>query len=133
MANFKRHALLQQQEFNTDGPDQVWVGDITYVWTAEGWAYLAVFLDLYSRRVVGWATADHMRSELVNLALKRAVETRGPHGKLIVHSDRGSQYASESFRKEIPLDLPESITAISSTGRSSGKSREASVKAEPPH
>lgn len=90
---------LLKQDFHADAPNRVWVGDITYVWTGEGWSYLATVIDLYSRRVVGWAFAEHMRKELVLTAVKRALATRQPAPGLIFHSDRGSQYASFAFRK----------------------------------
>jgi putative transposase len=98
------HALgyspnLLQQSFATAAPDRVWVGDITYVWTAEGWCYLAVLLDLFSRRVVGWALDEHMRAELPLRALSRALQARAPEPGLIHHSDRGSQYAAHDYRK----------------------------------
>ena len=79
--------------------DRVWVGDITYVWTWEGWAYLATVIDLASRRVVGWALADHMRAELVCDALAMAITARRPVAGLIFHSDRGTQYTSVEFRR----------------------------------
>jgi putative transposase len=85
------------REFYPDRPNAVWTADITYVPTAEGWLYLAVVLDLFSRRVVGWATADHLRSELTCDALRMASEHRRPRGELLHHSDRGVQYASESY------------------------------------
>lgn len=82
------------------GPNQVWVSDITYIPSANGkWLYLAVWVDLWSRRVVGWCLADHMRDELVITALRRALLGRQPHDGLILHSDRGGQYASKEFRK----------------------------------
>jgi len=87
------------REFYPDKPDTVWTADITYVPTAEGWLYLAVVLDLFSRRVVGWATADHLRSELACDALRMALEHRKPRGELLHHSDRGVQYASESYQR----------------------------------
>ena len=90
---------LLEQDFTVDGPNRAWVGDITYVWTAEGWGYLATLLDLHSRRVVGWAFADHMRKELPLKALQRALSARKPAPGLIHHSDRGSQYASRVYRK----------------------------------
>jgi transposase InsO family protein len=98
-----KHALpiasnLLKQDFTTDGPNRVWVGDITYVWTAQGWGYLAALLDLFGRRVVGWAFADHMRTELPRKALQRALDARNPAPGLIHHSDRGSQYASREYR-----------------------------------
>ena len=77
--------------------DRVWVGDITYIWTWEGWAYLATVIDLASRRVVGWAVADHMRAELVGDALRMAIAHRRPAPGLIFHSDRGTQYTSTEF------------------------------------
>jgi transposase InsO family protein len=77
--------------------DRVYVGDITYLWTWEGWAYLATVIDLASRRVVGWALADHMRAELVCDALRMAIAHRDPPPGLIFHSDRGTQYTSTEF------------------------------------
>jgi len=90
-----------QRDFTTTGPDQKWLADITYIDTDAGWLYLAVVLDAFSRRVVGWAAADHMRSELVEQALTMALTHRAPamNSGLIHHSDRGSQYASGSFQK----------------------------------
>lgn len=87
------------REFYPDRPDEVWTADITYVPTAEGWLYLAVVLDLFSRRVVGWATADHLRSELTCDALRMALAHRQPTGELLHHSDRGVQYASEAYQQ----------------------------------
>jgi transposase InsO family protein len=77
--------------------DRVYVGDITYIWTWEGWAYLATVIDLASRRVVGWAIAEHMRAELVCDALQMAIAHRRPASGLIFHSDRGTQYTSGEF------------------------------------
>ena len=77
--------------------DRVWVSDITYIWTWEGWSYLASVIDLSSRRVVGWAIADHMRASLVADALEMAVGQRQPEAGLIFHSDRGTQYTSREF------------------------------------
>jgi len=81
-----------------DAPDRVWAGDITYIPTAQGWRYLAVIIDLCSRRIVGWELGDHMRSELVTSALKKALHTRRPEHGLVFHSDRGSQYGSRAHR-----------------------------------
>lgn len=86
---------MLDQDFAADGPDQKWGADISYIWTAEGWLYLAVVVDLFSRRIVGWATSDH----LALTALKRALVTRQPPPGLIHHSDRGSQYCSGDYRK----------------------------------
>jgi len=74
-------------------------GDITYSWTAEGWLYLAVVLDLFSRRIVGWAMADTLESDLVERAFAMAVQRRKPHAALLHHSDRGSQYAAHPYRQ----------------------------------
>lgn len=82
-----------------DGPNQVWLQDITYVPTQEGWLYLALVLDLWSRKIVGWAMADHLRSELVVDALRMAQTQRQPGRGLLVHSDRGVQYASGQTRE----------------------------------
>ncbi len=87
------------RQFYPERADSVWVGDITYIPTAEGWLYLAVVLDLFSRRVIGWATADHMRSELVSQALEMALKQRRPAGPLLHHSDRGVQYASGDYQR----------------------------------
>lgn len=79
-------------------PDEVWAGDITYIPTEAGWLYLAVVIDLCSRRIVGWSLADHLRSELVVDALNQALETRHPSSGIVFHSDRGSQYGSTTYR-----------------------------------
>ena len=80
-----------ERNFNPEGPNHVWASDITYIRTWAGWLYLAVVIDLFSRRVVGWAIADHMRTELVLDALMMAIEQRRPNAGLVHHSDRGSQ------------------------------------------
>jgi transposase InsO family protein len=82
---------LVRRDFTPTHPDQLWVGDITYVRTWEGWLYLATLLDCYSRRVVGWAMADHLRTELPLRALHMALARRNPTGTLIHHTDRGCQ------------------------------------------
>ncbi len=79
--------------------NQIWVSDITYVWTAEGWVYLTCVLDLYSRKVVGWSMSWRMTKEFVMEALEMALRQRCPGGELLHHSDRGSQYASEAYRE----------------------------------
>jgi putative transposase len=86
------------REFYPDRPDTAWAADITYVPTAEGWVYLAAVVDLFSRKVVGWATADHLRAELPLEALRMALTHRKPAGELLHHSDRGVQYASEAYQ-----------------------------------
>ena len=80
-------------------PNQVWAGDITFIPTATGWIYLAVVIDLCSRKIVGWALANHMRTELVSTALKQALGSRKAVPNLIFHSDRGSQYGSGAYRQ----------------------------------
>jgi putative transposase len=80
------------------GLNQVWVADITYIWTLEGWIYLAAVMDLFSRKIVGWALAQTMETALVKAALQRALASRRPTTGLLHHSDRGSQYASSAFR-----------------------------------
>lgn len=87
------------REFTVQAPDTVYVGDITYLPTGEGWLYLAVVLDLCSRAVVGWSMADHMRAELVTQALTLAICQRHPAAGLIMHTDRGSQYGADSYRQ----------------------------------
>src|SRR5262245_25282000 len=87
------------REFTVPIPDTVYVGDITYLPTGEGWLYLAVVLDLCSRAVVGWSMANHMRAELVNQALLMAICQRQPAAGLIMHTDRGSQYGADSYRQ----------------------------------
>jgi putative transposase len=89
---------LLAREFYPDKPDTVWAADITYVPTAEGWLYLAAVIDLCSRKVVGWATADHLRAELPLEALRMALTHRRPTGELLHHSDRGVQYASDAYQ-----------------------------------
>ncbi len=100
------HALpvapnLLNRQFTVKSPNQSWVTDITYVPTREGWLYLCVYLDLFSRRVVGWAMSERMTAELVSSALCMAVQQRRPEAGLLVHSDRGSQYASEFYQRQL--------------------------------
>ena len=90
---------LVQRNFAPDQPDNIWAGDITYVWTGEGWLYLAVILDLFSRTVVGWAMDRRMTRHLVMNAFTMALKRRHPARGLIHHSDRGSQYASGDFQE----------------------------------
>ena len=91
-------ANLLDQNFVADRPDRVWLADITYIPTGEGWLYLAVILDLFTRKVVGWAMRDHLRAELTIAALTMAIQRRRPTAGLIHHSDRGSQYAAGDYR-----------------------------------
>jgi transposase InsO family protein len=89
---------LLQRNFTANAPDQVWAGDITYIETDEGWLYLAVVLDLFSRQVVGWSMQPHMHSSLVTDALRMAWFRRAPQPGLVLHSDRGSQYCGQQFQ-----------------------------------
>lgn len=90
---------LLQRDFSAQAPNEKWVADITYIWTWEGWLYLAAILDIYNREVVGWALHDRINEELVIDALRKALDKRDPEPGLIFHSDQGSQYASRNFRK----------------------------------
>jgi putative transposase len=88
---------LVRRDFTASAPDRLWCTDLTYVPTGEGWLYLAVIIDVFSRTVVGWAADDHMRTELVLDAWRMAAGRRRPGRGLIVHSDRGSQYTSQAW------------------------------------
>jgi putative transposase len=90
---------ILDRKFEALAPNQKWVADFTYIWTVEGWLYVAVVLDLYSRRAVGWSMKPEMTSQLVTDALMMAVWRRGKPEALMHHSDRGSQYSSEQFQK----------------------------------
>lgn len=92
---------LLDQDFRASRPNEKWVGDITYIDTAEGWLYLASILDLYSRRIVGWAMGDRINAGLVEDAWKMAVVNRHPPVRLLHHSDRGSQYTSETYLSQL--------------------------------
>jgi len=89
---------LVARDFAAPTPNRLWLGDITYVATHEGWLYLAVLLDAHSRRVVGWAMADHLRTELALDALRMALRARRPGAGLVHHTDRGSQYTAVAYR-----------------------------------
>jgi transposase InsO family protein len=90
---------LMAQDFVADKPNEKWAGDITYVRTQEGWLYLATIIDLYSRKIVGLAMADHLRKELCTEALRSSLAFRQPDQQLLHHSDRGSQYASDDYQE----------------------------------
>jgi putative transposase len=92
---------LVARAFRAPAPNRVWVTDMTYIWTWEGWLFLAAIVDVFSRRVVGWAMADHLRTELPLEALGMALGIRQPERGLVHHSDRGCQYASEIYRSEL--------------------------------
>lgn len=92
-------ANVLDRQFQADAPNQKWVADFTYIWTAEGWLYVAAVLDLFSRRIVGWSMQSSMTSQLVADALMMAVWRRGRPRELLHHSDQGSQYTSEHFQR----------------------------------
>jgi transposase InsO family protein len=92
---------LLDREFQAEAPNQAWVGDITYLPTKAGWAYLAVLLDLFSRKVVGWSLASHMRTDLCLDALRQALTTREPEPGLLHHTDRGVQYTSAAYQEAL--------------------------------
>ncbi len=102
------------RQFSVESPDSAWAGDITYLWTREGWLYLAVLLDLYSRRVVGWAISSSLSQDLAVSALNRALFERSPDPGLLHHSDRGSQYTSKRYQKL--LENNELIVSMSRKG-----------------
>jgi len=89
---------MLNQNFATSRPDKVWTSDITYIWTSEGWLYLAVVLDLYSRKIIGWRASNNISKEFVYEAIRKPIDTRRPLTDLIFHSDRGVQYASNRVR-----------------------------------
>ncbi len=90
---------LLNQNFNPVAPDKVWAGDVTYLRTGEGWMYLAIVMDLYSRRIVGWHIDKRMTTDLVSKAMMKAYNLRQPPKGLVFHSDRGSQYTSNRYRR----------------------------------
>ena len=94
-------ANVLDRKFNVESPNSVWTADISYVWTFEGWLYLAVVMDLHSRQIVGWAMNERMKTQLVLDALAMAYWKRKPSKGLLHHSDRGSQYASHDYQKQL--------------------------------
>lgn len=102
---------LVNQDFNASKANELWSADITYIWTEEGWLYLAVVLDVFSRKIVGWSTHKHMDKEIVLNALKSAGKSRRIFGKSIFHSDQGSQFASLAVRESLrELGLEQSMS-----------------------
>jgi putative transposase len=96
---FSLSNLAECARFTADQPNRKWIADFTYVWTAEGWLYVAAVIDLFSRRVVGWSMKAEMSAQLVTDALLMAIWRRGRPDALLHHSDRGSQYTSEQFQR----------------------------------
>jgi transposase InsO family protein len=92
---------LLQRNFTAAAPNRIWLADITYIETDQGWLYLPAVMDLYSRRIIGWAMQDHLRTELPLAALRMAISAQRPSTDLIHHSDRGVQYASSEYRKTV--------------------------------
>lgn len=92
---------LIARDFTAPAPNRVWLADITYIPTAEGWLYLAAIMDLFSRKIVGWAMRDHMQVDLASAALTMAINQHRPQAGLIHHSDRGVQYASRAYRNAL--------------------------------
>jgi transposase InsO family protein len=92
---------LMGRDFVATRPNEKWATDITYIWTAEGWLYLAIVMDLFSRRIVGWSTANHLKTDLCLEALQMAINQRTGIQGLIHHSDRGVQYASDRYREAL--------------------------------
>ena len=93
---------ILNREFNPSKPNKAWASDITYVWTKEGWLYLAVTMDLYSRKIVGWSLQDRMKKSLVVDAFSMGLKRRRPNTEdLLHHSDRGSQYASSDSKSPV--------------------------------
>lgn len=104
--------LLASENAIPRKPDEVWTGDITYIPSASGWLYLAVVVDLYSRKIVGWSLAKTMKTDLVCQAFKQALQKRNPEPGLIFHSDRGSQYGSRRFRRLLKaMEIRQSMSA----------------------
>jgi len=98
----KRSPNLLQQNFVVNAPNKVWVSDLTFIWTIEGWLYLTTVLDLFHRKIVGWAMSDRMFSDVTTeAALKQAFKRERPLENLIIHSDPGVQYASDKFRRDL--------------------------------
>jgi len=90
-----------KRNFRTKKPNRAWVSDLTYIWTDEGWLYLAVFIDLFSRKIVGWSMSNRMTADIVVNAFRMGLFSQHGHAPKLVHSDRGSQYASQLFRDEL--------------------------------
>ncbi len=93
--------LHLERQFAVTAPNQVWVGDVTYVWTGNRWAYLAVVLDLFARKPIGWAMSFSPDSQLTSKALKMAYESRGKPTGMMFHSDQGTHYTSRKFRQTL--------------------------------
>ena len=103
---------LLDRNFTAAAPNRIWLADITYIETDQGWLYLAAVMDLCSRRIAGWAMEDHLRAELPLMALRMAISAQRPGAGLIHHSDRGVQYASADYRKVMQSTGPLSMVPV---------------------
>lgn len=112
--NLPVHGNLLERDFSVERPNQVWLGDITYIRTEEGWLYLAALMDLFSRRIVGWNTAERIDRWLTLTALQKAMRTRRPKPGLIHHSDQGGQYAAYEYQR--CLEAARAIPSMSRKG-----------------
>ncbi|PNZ35470.1 IS3 family transposase, partial [Staphylococcus lutrae] len=112
--NLPIYPNLLNQQFKVEKPGVVWVSDITYIYTREGWVYLATVMELFSRRIIGWSMSNRMTKDLVISALERAFTAQKPTAGLIHHSDRGSQYASIEYQNILREN--EIITSMSRKG-----------------
>jgi putative transposase len=110
-----RKQVALDKNFQADVPNQKWAGDISYIWTSESWLYLAVVLDLHSRRVIGWAVSDRTKRDIAIRAFDMAVPLRDPSAGCIFHSDRGSQYASKDFKTR--LEAYKVVPSMSGKGK----------------
>jgi putative transposase len=99
--NHPVHENVLNQTFRAERPNQVWMSDITYVWTTEGWLYVASIMDLFTRKIVGWKASSRMTKELVIETLEQAYEREKPEAGVLHHSDRGSQYAAKEYQKKL--------------------------------
>lgn len=99
--NHPVHDNVLNQTFEAERPNQVWMADITYVWTAEGWLYVASIMDLFTRKIVSWSAGSRMTKELVIEALEQAYQREKPEAGVLHHSDRGSQYASKEYQDKL--------------------------------
>jgi putative transposase len=110
--NHKPAPNLLDRRFHWPMPDQAWVGDITYVWTVEGWIYLAILVDLCTREIVGWATSRHCDTALALACLEKAIKRHSPDGEVLIHHDRGSTYTAKEYQ-----DVIKKMSGISSMSR----------------
>jgi putative transposase len=111
---FKKASNILNRKFSSDSPNQKWVSDFTYIWTNEGWLYLCVIIDLFSRKIVGWSTSQKIDTDLLLSSFWQAMDQRKPKNGLLFHSDRGVQYCANRFRNA--LESKEFIQSMSRKG-----------------